>query len=137
MAKIKKALKKVKHKLKRKKQAMSVCKSIIIDGVEYTPSGQRTIDGEYKMIRCDRSGVFYGIIESRKDREVVIKNARRVWYWTGAASLSQLAVDGTKNPGSCKFPEAVSQITVLDAIEILDLTDKARKSLDSVSIWKA
>lgn len=89
------------------------------------------------LIRCEQSGVFFGEIESRDGQEVVIRNARRIWYWSGAASLSQLAQSGTSKPELCKLPEPVDRITVLDAIEILDVTDEAAAIIDAVKIWKA
>ena len=91
---------------------------------------------QYYIIRCDRSGVFFGEIAERSGREVTIRNARRLWYWDGAASLSQLAVDGTMKPRNCKFTVTVSGITVLDAIEILPCTTKAKESIMGVAEWK-
>lgn len=32
-----------------------------------------------------------------------MRNVRRIWYWEGANTLSQLAVDGTQLPDKCKF----------------------------------
>lgn len=93
------------------------------------------MEGKY-IIRGDRSGVFFGEIEERNGREVTIRNARRLWYWNGAASLSQLAVDGTKRPGDCKFTMTVESITVLDAIEFLPCTEKAARSIEGVAVWK-
>lgn len=110
------------------------CKSIVIDGIEYKP--QTPISGDYKIVRTYSAGVFFGIIEKRTGQEVVMRNARRLWSWAGAASLSQLSIDGTSNPGGCKFPEAVDRVELLQAIEILDVTDKAKKSLDSVPVWR-
>lgn len=92
---------------------------------------------EYKLFRGDRSGVFVGYLKSLSGKEAIILEARRIWYWTGAASISQLAIDGTNNPANCKFPEAVSKMQLTDVIEVLDVTERARKSLDSVKIWKA
>ena len=63
-------------------------------------------------------------------------NARRIWQWFGAASLSQLATTGTSQPEKCKFPCEVSRITLLQVIEILEVTDEAMKSIVSVPIWK-
>lgn len=91
---------------------------------------------QYYIIRCDRSGVFFGEIAERNGGEVTIRNARRLWYWDGAASLSQLAVDGTMKPRNCKFTVTVSSITVLDAIEILPCTTKAKESIMGVAEWK-
>jgi hypothetical protein len=87
------------------------------------------------IVRTYSAGVFFGILVSRKGQEVVMKNARRIWYWKGAASLSQLAMEGTKCPSECKFPCAVSRVELTQAIEILDTTPTARKSLEGVSIW--
>lgn len=90
----------------------------------------------YQIVRTYSAGVFAGEVESRKGREVVMVNARRLWYWTGAASLSQLAQEGTKTPATCKFPCPVDRVTLLEAIEILDVTDAARKSIEGVPEWK-
>lgn len=90
----------------------------------------------YKIVRTYSAGVFAGELESRKDREVVLRNARRLWYWSGAASLSQLAMEGTNKPDSCKFPLAVDRVELLEVIEILDVTDTARRSIEEVPVWK-
>lgn len=90
----------------------------------------------YVIVRTYSAGVFAGNMESRKGKEVVLKNARRIWYWDGAASLSQLAQEGTAKPDKCKFPCAVDQITLMEAIEILSVTPKAKKSIEGVPVWK-
>lgn len=92
--------------------------------------------GKYVIVRTYSSGVFAGTLVSRKGQEVVMKNARRIWYWRGAASLSQLAVDGTSDPGGCQFPVEVPRVELLNAIEILDVTERARKSIAEVPVWK-
>ena len=71
--------------------------------------------GKKVIIRGDRSGVEFGELVSQNGREVTLKNARRIWYWDGAASLSQLAKDGTAYPDNCKFTVTVDSITILDA----------------------
>ena len=45
------------------------------------------------IIRGDRSGVEFGTLIAQNGQEVILHNARRLWYWDGAASLSQLAKD--------------------------------------------
>jgi len=91
---------------------------------------------QYYIIRCDRSGVFFGEIAERNGREVTIRNARRLWYWHGAASLSQLALEGTKRPRDCKFTVTVPSIVVLDAIELIPCSEQAVESIKGVSVWK-
>jgi hypothetical protein len=88
------------------------------------------------IVRGDRSGVFFGTLVKREGREVELKDCRRLWYWDGAASISQLAVDGTVAPNKCRFTVAVGQIEILDAIEIIPCTDKAIASIEGVDVWK-
>lgn len=89
----------------------------------------------YVIVRTYSAGVFAGYLESKKGREVTISQARRLWFWDGAMTLSQLAVDGTAKPKLCKFPTTVSEIFLTEVIEILSVTLKARKSIESVPIW--
>ena len=110
-----------------------------INGVVYVPKSQPScgLDGmEYKIVRTFSAGVFAGYIESRHNKNVTIRNARRLWRWAGAASLSQLAAEGTKDPGNCKFPTEVDKITVTEAIEILDVTRAAQESIAAVPVWE-
>jgi len=92
---------------------------------------------KYQIVRTYSAGVFAGEVESRKGQEVVMRNARRLWRWSGAASLSQLATEGTSKPEECKFPCAVDRVTLTQVIEILDVTSVARKSIEGVSVWRA
>ncbi len=89
------------------------------------------------IVRTYSAGVFAGKLKSRKGKEVVLVDARRLWYWTGAASLSQLAMEGTKSPQTCKFPVAVKEVTLTEAIEIIAMTPVAVKSIDGVPTWTA
>lgn len=92
--------------------------------------------GKYVIVRGDRSGVFAGILTARDGREVQLTDCRRIWYWEGASSISQLAIDGTSKPDSCKFPAPVGEITILDIIEIIPCTGKAEASIRAVQEWK-
>lgn len=116
--------------------------SVVINGIEYFPKGEKlqkaqSVDGmDYVIIRADRAGVFAGYLKLKEGTEVELINARRLWYWSGAASLSQLAVDGVKNPTDCKFPVELEHIRVLGVIEIIDCSEKARLSIKEVSVWQ-
>jgi hypothetical protein len=92
---------------------------------------------EYCIIRTNTAGVFAGYVESRNGKEVVIRNARRLWYWEGAASLSQLAMEGVNKPEGCKFPIEIDKVLVTEAIEIINCTEAAKESIARVPIWKA
>lgn len=91
---------------------------------------------EYVIVRTYSAGVFAGYLESRNGKEGTIRKARRLWYWSGAASLSQLAVDGVSNPKACKFPVEVDRIELTEIIEVLSVTEKARMSIAEVKVWQ-
>lgn len=82
---------------------------------------------KYVIVRTYSAGVFAGELENRNGQEVVLRNARRIWYWEGAATLSQLAMEGTKKPDGCKFPCEVDRVELLEAVEILDVTETGKK----------
>ncbi len=92
---------------------------------------------QYCIVRTERAGVFAGTIKERNGSEVTMTDTRRLWYWDGAASLSQLAVEGTSKPRNCKFTVVVPEITVLGAIEIIPCTEEAEASIKGVKEWKA
>ena len=94
------------------------------------------MDNRYYIIRADRAGVFAGNIKGRNGNEVTLTNARRLWYWDGAATLSQLALEGVKKPNNCKFTVAVSEITILGVIEIIPCTAMAEDCIKKVKEWK-
>lgn len=116
---------------------------IELNGVKYIRADSirqkaEDLDGmPYCIVRTYSAGVFAGYIAKRDGKEAVLKNARRIWYWDGAASLSQLATDGTSKPDNCKFPCAVEEVTLTEVIEIIPITDKAKKSIDGVPVWEA
>jgi hypothetical protein len=93
--------------------------------------------GKYVIVRTYSAGVFAGVLEARNGREVELSNARRLWYWRGAASLSELAMKGVSRPTDCKFPAPVETVLLLEAIEILPVTSAAQKSIEGVTPWTA
>ena len=123
---------------------MSKPETIKIDEIEYVrkdslPSyepAQKKNGLKYVIVRTYSAGVFAGYLESRNGQEVVMVDSRRIWYWDGAASLSQMAVSGVTKPENCKFAMPVSRVELLQAIEILDCTETARKNIEGVATWK-
>ena len=91
--------------------------------------------GKTCIVRTYSAGVFLGTIAERNGKEAVLTNARRIWYWDGAASLSQLALDGTSKPKNCKFPAAVPQVLLTEVIEIIPASEKAINSIAAVPVW--
>ncbi len=96
--------------------------------------------GKKVIIRAKSAGVFFGTVKEVNDtaagREVVLNNSRRIWRWYGAASISQLAMEGTKEPDRCMFTVTVPEHSVIQVIEIIPCTDEAVKSIESVKVWR-
>lgn len=91
--------------------------------------------GKICIVRTYSAGVFLGEVAERSGKEVLLKNARRLWYWDGAASLSQLANAGTSKPKTCKFPAPVAEVLLTEAIEIIPATEAAIASIAAVEVW--
>lgn len=91
---------------------------------------------QHVIIRAAQAGVFAGFLKKKDGGEVTLTQARRIWQWAGAATLSQLATEGTKSPDGCKFPQAVDEIVILGVIEIIPTSLVAQESLNSVPVWK-
>lgn len=114
-----------------------------IDGKVFVPKGTPNskrvslAEKEFVIARTYSAGVFAGYLKSRNGKEVVLQDARRLWYWDGAASLSQLAMEGTSKPKKCKFPVAVDEVLLTECIELLPCTAKAKESIESVAEWRA
>lgn len=89
------------------------------------------------IIQTERAGVHYGTLSSRDGGEVVLTDTRRLWFWDGAASLSQLARDGTKRPKTCMFSVWLDSITVRGVIEIIPCTEAAVAVIEGVPEWLA
>lgn len=90
------------------------------------------------ILRSPEAGVFYGEMPNEIDssRIVKLKNVKQIWYWEGAATLMQLAKEGTTKPEKCRFTVTVDEITVCNVCEIIPCTEKAMESIESVLEWK-
>ena len=107
---------------------------IIVDGIAYVPK-QQTQSDDVVMVRTRSAGVFYGTLVNFKGQAGRVLNARRVWYWDGASSLSELATLGPARPKTCKFPVPVEWVDLTDIIEVLPVTVDALAKLDAVEVW--
>lgn len=98
---------------------------------------KKKVKQKYAIVRCQGAGVFMAQVVSRsKDGlQAKLKDSRRLWYWAGAASLSQLAVEGTKKPHECKFPIPMPEQEVTGVLEVIPMTDAAVKNMKAVPVW--
>jgi hypothetical protein len=94
---------------------------------------------KFYIIRTYSAGVWFGNIKSLQGSIAIITNARRLWYWSGAASLSQLATEGTKRPNDCKFTITIEDeegVYLPQVIEVLPCTEESIENIKSVKEWK-
>ena len=76
-------------------------KEIEINGIKYVPASsvktmpsmaKRIAGKEYCIVRTYSAGVFAGFINRKTTtKSGTVFDAKRIWYWVGANSLSQLA----------------------------------------------
>jgi hypothetical protein len=117
---------------------------ITINGTVYVPKISKnavSTDGlKAVLIRSYAAGVHFGFLEKEKftlsGKVVTLVNTQRIWHWDGACSLSQIALEGVKNPEKCKFSVEVARNEIVNVIETIELTEKAYLNLKNVEIWK-
>jgi hypothetical protein len=94
-----------------------------------------------QMVRTYSAGVFAGELDettrSADGKRGIVRNARRMWYWEGAASLSELATRGTSRPKECKFPAIVAEVELMEIIEVIPMAPEAIASIALVPVWSA
>jgi hypothetical protein len=115
-------------------------KEITINGEVYVPKDELSAvntDGlNYCIIRTYSAGVHAGFLEKKDGKEVELINARRLWYWSGAFTLSELAKFGVKYPDKCKFSTEVEKILLTEAIEIIPCTQKSEEIIRGVKNYE-
>ena len=90
--------------------------------------------GRYVIVRTYSAGVHVGVLTSRNGREVVLSNARRIWRWTDANTLSEISLRGVG--ADSRVSEPVQEITLTEAIEIIPCTVEATINLRSAKWTK-
>lgn len=90
---------------------------------------------KYVLVRGDKSGVFMGRVQELEKTTIHLNDCYRIWAWSGAASLSELAIEGVANPKDCKIPKPTNNHMVLDVIEVIEVSSKALASIKAVKPW--
>ena len=96
----------------------------------------KEMEGKWVIVRTYSAGVFFGKLKKLKVDRAILMHSIRLWKWAGAASLSQLAVEGVKKPEECKFAIPVEQIYLTGVIEIIPTTEKAEINIRGVKSWE-
>lgn len=123
---------------------MSQPKVISIDGVDYIRKddivNSPAVDSDglpCVIVSCGASGggIHFGFLKSKVADEVILVGSRRVQYWSGAASISEMAIRGVGKPAECRFAPVVPEITLLKVVEIIPVSTKAQANLFGVPVW--
>jgi hypothetical protein len=116
--------------------------TITINGVDYAPVGSNkvsiapAVDGmEFCVIRTKNAGVHVGYVSDRSGMEVTLLNSRRLWYWEGAMTLSEVAITGITKPDACKVACVVPKIYLTEVIEIIPCSVDAKYIIDIIKVW--
>jgi len=94
--------------------------------------------GKKCIIRTYASGVHFGTLISQNGRQIELYDARRLWRWDAAPhgiSLSEVAIHGPVGARS-KICETVTQMTLLDGLEVIPCTDAAAKVVVDAKVYK-
>jgi hypothetical protein len=89
----------------------------------------------YVIVRCRDAGVHAGVLEGYRGREVTLSDSRRLWHWSGAASLSEIAVHGA-DPSASQFAVAVEEIVLLEACEIIACSQRGEEMIRTCPEWR-
>ena len=115
---------------------------ISIDGVDYVRADSKKVAADvngmkYCVVRTYSAGVHIGYVREfgeKNPQHAVLINSRRLHYWNGAASLSQVAMDGVDN--TSRVAVVLPEIELTDVIEVIPCSEKAREFFHGVKEWK-
>jgi len=100
--------------------------------IDNSPDTITDMVGQKCIVRTYSAGVWYGRVVKKVRDEVIVENARRLWKWKTAhsISLSAIAVYGV-DPDGCDFAPTVPTVW-LQAIELIPVSEKAMRSIEGV-----
>ena len=111
--------------------------AVQVAGNTVSQSGVNSLVGKKVIIRTFSAGVHYGELVEKDGKEVILKNARRLWYWKTSnkgISLSEVANNGLSSDR--KVCEPVGAIW-LEAVEIIPCSKEAIKNIEGQNVYKA
>ena len=78
--------------------------------------------GSTVIIRTYAAGVHIGTLATQEGTQVDLTDARRLWSWSGAFTLNEVATTGVDRSRS-RISAHVPTIRLTEAIEIIPVTD--------------
>jgi len=118
--------------------------TIKIDEIEYVRKeslselAQKNTDGlKYCVVRTYSAGVHIGYVKEfaeKHPQHAKLINSRRLHYWSGAASLSQVAMDGVNS--NSRIALVLPEIELTDVIEVIPCSEHAKEFFKGAPVWK-
>ena len=91
--------------------------------------------GKHVIVRSNLAGVFFGILIAKDGEELTLKDGRKFFYFSGANTVEDLAMQGALNVDSCKLTIPVSEIVISKFEQILPCTKESVNQIKSIPIW--
>ncbi len=122
---------------------MTKPESIMIDDIKYVRADNAVslapeVDGlRYCVIRTYSAGVHIGYVDQfgeKHPQHAKLIKSRRLYQWSGACSLSQVAMDGVDD--SSRVAMEVPSIELTDVIEVIPCSEKAAEFFKGAKEWK-
>ena len=82
--------------------------------------------GKYCVIRAARSGVHVGVLSAVNGDSVVLSDTRHIWSWSGALTVSDIAVGGITGG---KISAATPTNEISEVIEKIPCSEAAERCL--------
>lgn len=86
------------------------------------------------LVRSYDAGVYFGTLTNVEGETCRLENVRNIWRWTGANTLSDVALYGIRGD---RVTPVVSSMVLNRVCQILPLSDKAITNLESQPVWSA
>lgn len=92
--------------------------------------------GKYVVVRTHSAGVHIGTLVQQSGTAALLSNARRLWRWSGAVTLHEVAIHGVDRSRWTRISNAVPEILLTEAIEIIPTSNDAKECLDEY-VWNS
>lgn len=87
------------------------------------------------IARIDRAGVFHGTLDYIDNEIIRLKDTRRIYYWNGALSVTDMAAKGLTG-GRISVPVTTVEFMSDKIVELNECSEEASKSIVTIKPWK-
>lgn len=93
--------------------------------------------GKKIIARIDRAGVFHGTLLAKDEETTTMTDVRRIYYWQGPLSVTDMSVTGVKAGSKVTLPARCVEFETAKVVELIECTAKASESIENIEPWKA